>query len=156
MKKVYFDANVVVSYLLAGEKTQNERNAVLKLFQSTKRQEIMICITPLCVDEVLHSLFKVLKVQNKDLQYCRKESIRLLHQFLKLTLVSFESPNYEIEDIQTIGKYMLTYSLRSRDAFHVVASKKLHCDSFFTFDTDFDELFTNKVLINARETYTII
>ncbi|KKT31004.1 MAG: hypothetical protein UX04_C0005G0004 [Microgenomates group bacterium GW2011_GWF2_45_18] len=136
-KRIYFDANAIIPIFLA--EIQTERHVqVMRVIEDAMNDSSLLFVTPLCVDEVLYSMFRFFRSTNTLHAQAIDEIFEKLSALLAMEFFQYESATSSVSDIQTIHSYMTLYNLQPRDAFHLLNYKKLKCDAFFTFDTDFD------------------
>lgn len=148
MLKCYLDSNVLIGY---GYQESIFRDRSLNLMKLLMPGKYSIYISPLAIDEFLHSFSFLLKQNGVT----KKEILKLLHQSLS-DIISFPNislvnpPTDENKQFKVIN-YMKEYNLKPRDAYHLLIMKEQNIEYFATFDTDFREVFRDGLVKNMGE-----
>ena len=136
MTKCYLDSNVLVYY--KNELSESNLKAK-KIISSLLKKNVAFCISSLVLDEFLHAIIR--------------EKLVVLKQTLSevLDLPKLEIINAPIEKQVhlKIVDIMEEYTLRPRDAYHLLICLENNIDGFATFDQDFKKVFKAKVLEKA-------
>jgi predicted nucleic acid-binding protein len=143
MPKCYLDSNILVYF--KDESSPFHRQVVSQI-GSLLEQEAQFFISPLVLDEFLHSfkqglIFKYKKV--KDLPQKLKAALTEVLSLPKLSLVN---PPLDFPKQLKVVDLMSKYYLRPRDAYHLLTMQFNDIDSFFSFDNDFKLVFAAKIL----------
>ncbi len=145
MLKCYLDSNVLIGY---SYQESIFRGRSLDLMEFLMPGKYSIYISPLAIDEFLHSFSFLLKRNGVT----NKEILKLLHQSLS-DIISFPNiflvnPSNDKNNQLKVLEYMKEYNLKPRDAYHLLIMKEKDIDYFATFDTDFKEVFRKGVVEN--------
>lgn len=141
MKNCYLDSNVLIYF-----KTEDVKQHPLAVncLNRLLKSQTNLYLSPLVLDEFLYVVFYLLK-KDTGLQ-----SFALLKKFLndilmipRLTILNPPADNTSQLKIISL---MQKYSLKPRDAYHLLIMQTNHIDSFATFDTDFTKVFRSKTL----------
>lgn len=145
MTKCYLDSNVLIylkDELSVGFSKSRD------LVESLILQNIDLTVSPLCLDEFLHEFGKALrkKIPEKDF-FTHLE--RALASILALPHLSIVNPPTDPNAHLNVVSLMRTYSLRPRDAYHLLTMQTNGIDGFATFDNDFARVFAANLLVKA-------
>lgn len=145
MTKCYLDSNVLIYF-------KDERSIGFarsrELIEKLTSQHISLCVSPLCLDEFLYEVGKALRKKTPEKDFFANLA-KSLASILELPDLSIVNPPTNINHHIEIVSFMKTYSLRPRDAYHLLTIQSNDIDSFATFDTDFTKVFAAKLLIRA-------
>lgn len=132
MKKCYLDSNVLINF----------KNVQSPFYQETKvlltnltNASYRLYVSSLTLDEFLYQLQQILLYQ-KQRNIFSKLSLAL-KSILDLPRLSLVSPLVNKKSHLKIINYMENYSLRPRDAYHLLTMKENKIRSLITFDQDF-------------------
>lgn len=141
MKKCYLDSNILV--YLKNEDVL-EHGKTVSFLEQLIRSETHLFISPLVLDEFLHSIrLALLMSKNKNAFPLLKSSF---DDILDLPLLSIVNPPSEIVSQKKIVGYMEKYFLRPRDAYHLLIMVSNGIDHFATYDYDFEKIFKSGLL----------
>ncbi len=138
----YLDTNVLVSFLQ--EDSLNHQKSI-SLITKLASQNLILCISPLCLDEFLHSLRKIhyhktkTNIQNKSIY-------NYLKKILSLPYLEIVNPPFSIKSQLQIPLLMDKFKLSPRDAYHLLTIRHHKIKHFVTFDSDFELVFKNTSL----------
>lgn len=110
--------------------------ASVETIVSLIQEKSQLCISPLVLDEFLYVLSYILKKTGTS-----ELLDPSLHDILQLPELKIITTPAEKEAQAMILNYMEHYSLRPRDAYHLLTMKYHDITHFFTFDTDFEKVF---------------
>lgn len=144
MQKCYLDSNFLV-YIKNENSPYFQRASSLICELISK--EVVLYISPLALDEFLHSFLMELRQKNYIDIYSGLQ--KALDSILKLPKLCLINPPVEIEAQKRIVGLMKKYQLRARDAYHLLTMVYNKIDSFATFDSDFKKVFEDKLIIRA-------
>lgn len=136
MMKCYIDANVLVSYQLSKSPFHSASKNILKKLY---RDRVETYTSPLALDEYTHAIKRVLL--HKKLQPIDRILQQTLHNITALRNVKLINPPPNMDAQKLILDYMKNYSLKPRDAYHLLTMKHHTISHFATFDTDFKKVF---------------
>lgn len=137
----YLDSNILV-YLKEVSATQHKQSIVM--LEKLVSNEYVLCVSPLCLDEFLYTAFVYLKKAGvKDVA---KELKQYLGAILKIPNLTIINPPIEKSSQYKVIAYMGKFSLRPRDAYHLLAIKANKIKYLATFDKDFDKVFEARIL----------
>lgn len=145
MKRCYLDANVLVYF--KDESSPYHAQAISTL-EKLVENKFTLYISPLVLDEFLYVLTYYLK-QTRAADYATQLKRHLLSIFTIPNLSIVSPPDDKKKHIKVID-YIVSCSLRPRDAYHLLTMKEHKIKYFATFDTDFDQLFEKDVLKRVR------
>ena len=137
MKKCFLDSNILVYLkddLSIYHKVASQK--ISKLVSS----DIFLYISPLVLDECLYVFRSVL--MKKKIPQFHKELHRAVAEILQLPLLLLVNPPLTSGHQLRIVEYMEEFSLKPRDAYHLLTIISNNIDSFVTFDTDFKKVFS--------------
>ncbi|OGG27070.1 hypothetical protein A2960_02925 [Candidatus Gottesmanbacteria bacterium RIFCSPLOWO2_01_FULL_39_12b] len=143
MKKCYLDSNLLV-YLKNESSPHHVKSATI--ISTLVKKETSIFISPLTIDEYLHSF-------QREMRYYKHTNIfptlkSTLDDILHIPLLTIINIPADYNDQLKIVELMEKFSLHSRDAYHLQIMLKNTIDFFATFDTDFKKVFAAKILRN--------
>lgn len=140
-QKCYLDSNFLV-YLKNEDAKEHE--AALAILKNLFRRDFGIYISSLCLDEFIY-------VVNHLLQKPQNERTKVIKTVLREML---SLPNLEIingptdKDLHlSIPELMEKYTLKPRDAYHLLIMKYNQIKHLATFDNDFKKVFKNKEIM---------
>lgn len=141
MPKCYLDSNVLIYW---DNKTSIKHQASLQIIQKLEKSGIVPVISSLVLDEFLHAIaLEARKHKTADVYNAARESLDNLLQLPSLYLIN---PPTDTDKQQEVVNLMEKFSLRPRDAYHLLTMQANEIDSFATFDTDFTAVFAAKIL----------
>ncbi|MBI5614052.1 type II toxin-antitoxin system VapC family toxin [Candidatus Gottesmanbacteria bacterium] len=145
MTKCYLDSNVLI--YLKDERSfgyQRSRKTIEKLVV----QNISLYVSPLCLDEFLHGFGKALRSKTPEKEFFTNLE-RALVSIFKFPQLFIINPPTNLETHAQIISLMETYSLRPRDAYHLLTMQENKINGFATCDKDFEKVFASKILERA-------
>lgn len=144
MAACFLDSNVCCGYLIP---KHIAHNSCVSLIQNFIQQKYLMCISPLVLDEIIHTIMKDAIIYTKK---TRPQALKLAQKSLDIILnlpqLSLINPPHEIEKQSTVIKFMAKYSLKPRDAYHLLTIKHHRIKYFATLDHDFDNVFAKTSL----------
>lgn len=137
----YLDANVCVAYLQLPHVFHSQ---ALNLLKKIRSEKISPSISPLCLDETIHILLRDGQANKvpKYLSITRQHIAKLL-RVPKLTIVN---PPHDPKSQLKTFKFIKTFNLKPRDAYHLLIMKHHKIKHFATFDNDFDLVFASRAI----------
>ncbi len=140
MGKCYLDSNVLVYFKdeAAPQYTQAGQKLALLL-----EKDCQFFVSPLVLDEFLHGARRTFLKDSVDLY---TPLARALESILDIPSLTIVNPPTDIFAQKQVVSLMKKYSLRPRDAYHLLIMQTNDIESFVTFDTDFRRVFSAKVL----------
>lgn len=144
MQKCYLDSIFLV--YIKNENSSYHQKASSLIFELASK-EVDLYISPLALDEFLHSFLMELK--QKDYKDIFSGLQKALDDILKLPKLHLINPPVEIEAQRRIVGLMKKYQLRARDAYHLLTMVYNGIDSFATFDSDFKKVFDDKLVTSV-------
>lgn len=144
MKKCYLDSNFLVYW--KNDQAPQYKEAVTTLL-TLRERDISIFVSPLILDEFIHAI--ILEARNHRSKHVFDDASIALKTLLDLPLLSVINPPTDRESHLKVIPLMQTYSLRPRDAYHLLTMQSNDIDGFATFDTDFAKVFAAKLLMRA-------
>ncbi|MBI3955790.1 type II toxin-antitoxin system VapC family toxin [Candidatus Gottesmanbacteria bacterium] len=145
MTKCYLDSNVLI-YLKDEHSLGFEQSSALIRHLTAHR--VSLYVSTLCLDEFLHEFGKALRKKTKENEFfdSLEEALTSILQFPELLIVN---PPSDPDSQTRVISLMREYSLRPRDAYHLLTMQANDIDGFATFDTDFTRVFAAKLLVKA-------
>lgn len=141
MKTCYLDANVLVYY----KDPSSAFNQISKdIIQKLIEEKWIICISPLTIDEFLYALIGLLKIAGKTNYFVYL--VKYLNSVLAIPNLKINNPPEDLKKNSKIVGLMKKYSLRPRDAYHLLTILEHKVTHFATFDTDFEKVFKGGVV----------
>lgn len=110
-----------------------------------RKQNVSIFVSPLVLDEFIHAVILEAKINHS--KHIFDDAGRALNDFLELPLLSIINLPTDRDSHKKIIPLMQTYSLRPRDAYHLLTMLENDIDGFATFDKDFRKVFAAKLLV---------
>lgn len=137
MKKCFLDSNILVYF--------KDDLSVYHKVASQKISELVssgteFYISTLVLDEFLYVFQSVLMIKKIPQPY--KELQRAVIEILQLPLLSLINPPFTSRQQLQVVKYMEEFSLKPRDAYHLLTIISNNINSFATFDADFKKVFS--------------
>lgn len=135
-KKCYLDANILIYFKDISSLYHLES---VSLIEKLVKEKFEILISPLCLDEFLHVVALYLKkIRSKKLE---EELKNYLNSILSIPNLSLVNPSKN-KDLQIrVVDYMVDFSIRPRDAYHLFIIKGNKIKFMATFDKDFKAVF---------------
>lgn len=144
MNKCYLDSNFLCFF--KDETSKNHSQTINALIKITNNG-LTPCISSLVLDEFLHAMkLKFIKQGTKNYFSSLRTLLREVLQLPKLELIHTSK---ELSDHEIVVDLMEKYSLKPRDAYHLLTIKNNNVDYLATFDSDFDKVFDLTNLKNA-------
>lgn len=144
-KVCYLDANVLAYLKDASSEQHSECVSIIKKLII---EGYTLNTSPLGIDEFLYVVYTSLR--KLSLEEPINELKKSLESVLSLpTLTIINPPLDKASQIKVIG-YIKKFSLRPRDAYHLITMKSHKIKYLFTFDKDFDKVFKAKVVRSVR------
>lgn len=144
MKKVtnscYLDSNILIYFQDSKSPFYREtREMVSKLV----KEEVSLVISPLVIDEYIYN-------SSVSSDKVKKESLKMVKQslseILKLPQIVLANPPLKIKKQFKVLKLMEKYSLKPRDAYHLLIILENKIKSLATFDSDFENVFAKGIV----------
>lgn len=145
MKKCYIDSNILVYFK---DDDSIGFKSCCDLIVKLTSEETILYISPLCLDEFMYQFGIALKKKFPKEQIYKNLRISL-ESILEIPLINIINPPTDFEAQEKIIELMEKYSLRPRDAYHLLTMQMNNIDSFATFDNDFKKVFAEKILQKA-------
>jgi len=136
MKKCYLDSNILIAF--KDEESSFHQKASQTLERLIK-ESYKLFISSLVLDEFLFQTKNILRQHKK-----KKTDERLFlvfRQVLKLPDLYLINPPVEKKKHLKIVKFITEFSLRPRDAYHLLIMEENKIGYFATFDNDFKKVF---------------
>jgi len=141
MPKCYLDSNLLIYW---DNKSSAKHHAASILIERLEKAETTLYISPLVLDEFLHAIIlEARKVKSLDIYTTAMEA---LNNLLELPLLFIVNPPPDFDSQKAVVRLMQEYSLRPRDAYHLLTMQANKIHSFATFDSDFSKVFATKIL----------
>lgn len=143
IKKCYLDSNFLI-YLKNEDSPFNSQasNLIKKILKTNLRP----IISPLVLDEFIHQ-FRLLSINQKikpsTIFTNTTEALKQIFNLPNLTIVN--PPNSKKSQLKIV-KLMEKFSLRPRDAYHLLIMQHHNIKYFTTFDNDFKKVFSSKIV----------
>ena len=144
MTKCYLDSNVLIYWTNELAPLHTQANTTIETVQKNK---VDVCLSPLVLDEFLHAT--LLRARLNYIKDPYADVILALQRVLEIPLLSVVNPPIDPSRHIEVVSLMKTYSLRPRDAYHLLTMQSNDIDGFATFDTDFSRVFAAKLLTKA-------
>ncbi len=139
MNKCFLDSNILI--YLKDDSSANHLKTV-KSVRNLIKNRTRLFISPLCLDETIHSFSIIFK---KDFEKVTK----VIYELLDIPLLEIVNPPTSINENKRVLSLMKDYNLRPRDAYHLLTMQANNIDGFATFDNDFKKVFASKILQKA-------
>lgn len=140
----YLDANVLVFFVNSSSLFHQE---AVELLEYAVEQRFVLNISSLVIDEAVHAMKRTLasspRIGKNRADGALKEALEMILSLPDLTIV--QPPTSVAKNAKVIG-LMKMYSLRARDAFHLLTMQEHHISYYATFDSDFDAVFDQGTL----------
>lgn len=150
MKACYLDANVLV-YLK--DSSSEQHNECVSLIKKLIIEKYNFYVSPLGIDEFLYVVYSSLrKLDAKDPISELKKSLESVLNLPTLTIIN--PPLDKASQIKVI-EYIRKFSLKPRDAYHLLTMKGHKIKYLFTFDRDFDKVFNAKIVKSINEAFSV-
>ena len=145
MKACYLDANVLVYLKDISSEQYNECVSIIKKLIIEGHR---LNISPLGIDEFLYVVYSSLrKLGAKDPINELKNSLESVLNLPTLTIIN---PPFDKASQIKVIEYIRKFSLRPRDAYHLLIMESHKINYFLTFDSDFDKVFKAKAVKSVR------
>ncbi|MBI5619731.1 type II toxin-antitoxin system VapC family toxin [Candidatus Gottesmanbacteria bacterium] len=144
MTKCYLDSNFLAYWKNRGVPQYKETQRIVEQLQ---QNETLLYVSPLVIDEYIHAMMGEARVNKHYNPYEVAE--KSLNDLLALPLLTIVPTPWDIPSQTQMLTFMKTYSLRPRDAYHLLTMQANDIDGFATFDTDFARVFAAKLLTKA-------
>ena len=137
-KTCYLDSNALV-YLK--DISAEQHGECVSVITNLITEGYNLYISPLGIDEFLYVVYFTLR-KNKS-KAVIKELKNALSSILSLPMLTIINPPLEKSSQVKAIEYMERFSLRPRDAYHLLIMKQHKINNFLTFDSDFDKVFNS-------------
>ena len=135
-KTCYLDANALV-YLK--DVAAEQHNECVSIITRLITEGYNLYVSPLGIDEFLYVVYFTLrKNKSKTVINELKNSLSSILSLPMLTIIN--PPLQKSSQIEAV-EYIERFSLRPRDAYHLLTMKHHKIKHFLTFDRDFDKVF---------------
>lgn len=143
MKKCYLDSNILIYFK---DKDSNLHTQTKNLIKNLFKENFSLAISPLVLDEFLHSLNWVF--QQKKLPKNKGSELlqECLNDILNLPDLEVINPPNDIKSQKEIPTIMEQFDLRPREAYHFLTMSSDGIEVFATFDNDFEYIFEQQIL----------
>lgn len=141
----YLDSNFLL-YFKNEDAIQHKET--VKVLEKLVNQSIKLYISPLVIDEFIHSLKYLLLSKSSTINYY-EYARKVLGELLLLPQIEIVSAPTDVSSQFQVIDLMEKYSLNPRDAYHLLIITSNNINSFATFDNDFKKVFADKFLIKA-------
>lgn len=133
----FLDANICISYIqLPHQFHEKAVTLISKLIQT----QIIPTVSPLVLDEFLYII-------KRDYQYKNILKVKAhLAELLSIPNLLILNPSSEVKQQLKVVDLMNKFSLKPRDAYHLMTVQTQKIKYFATFDNDFSQVFKEKVL----------
>lgn len=138
----YLDANFLVYLVQEDDPKHAKTKELLISLISTK---VSLYISPLCLDEYIHTLRRSYQARNKK-QIPKNYLTTLIKQVLLLPNLRIINPPVDSKSQLKIVNFLDNFKLRPRDAYHLLTIKHHKIKSIATFDKDFETVFRKSSL----------
>jgi len=138
IKKCYLDTNILIGFKHEDSIFYKRSKKLLKNLIS---ESFTLYISPLVLDEFLFQIKLIL--QRQQIYKLINEYLREILNIPKLKIIN---PPLSKQKQHQVLNYMEKYSLRPRDAYHLLIIKENKISHFATFDKDFKKVFKAKVI----------
>lgn len=132
MKKCYLDSNVLINFKNIQSPFHQE---TIELLTELANASYKLYISSLTLDEFLYQLQQILLFQKQKNIF--QKLFSALKSILDLPRLSLANPSVDKKNHLKIIEYMKNYSLRPRDAYHLLVMKENKIGGLLTFDQDF-------------------
>lgn len=140
-QKCYLDSNVQIYWDNKESVNHQSASAIVKKLENDGTDPV---ISPLVIDEFIHAVvLEARKDASRNVYDIASESLHNLFQLPSLAVVN---PPNDFESQKAVVKLMEKFSLRPRDAYHLLTMQANKINSFATFDSDFSKVFVAKTL----------
>ncbi len=143
MRRCYLDSNVLIYF--KDEQAPQYSQAKEKM-ATLLEKDCQFFVSPLVLDEFIHGARKTF-LKNQTNLY--SPLARALESILAIPYLTIINPPTDIFAQKQVVSLMKKYSLRPRDAYHLLIMETNEIEGFATFDSDFRGVFAAKVLIKA-------
>lgn len=144
MTKCYLDSNVLVYWKNDQAPQHVEASDTLARL---RQNDVLTFLSPLVLDEYVHAIIVEAKRHNARDPF--DIAATAMRDALALPLLSIVNPPTDPDAHAGVVSLMKTYSLRPRDAYHLLTMQTNGIDGFATFDTDFTKVFAARLLMKA-------
>jgi len=138
--KCYLDANFLIYFL---DSTSLHHQSAFKAMTRLINQSYIPCISSLVLDEVMYIIQKYARMQKKSVHLFIVQAMKHIQSIPQIKLLPIPST---WKDQCTVVRYMKTYKLNPRDAYHLLVMKSHNVRVCATFDQDFSSLYEKHVL----------
>lgn len=146
MSNCYIDSNVLVNLKFTKSSHHKRASRILEILNP---DDFQIYISSLTIDEIIHSLNFLLKHDG----YAKKGRELYLENAIKSILglphLEIINPPTDKTKNKSVLKLMKEFSLRPRDAYHLLTMQEHDIKNFATFDNDFRKVVEKKVIIKV-------
>ncbi|MEK7517593.1 MAG: type II toxin-antitoxin system VapC family toxin [Patescibacteria group bacterium] len=146
-KTCYLDANILVFFK---ESSSDQHDQAVSIIERLVADNFKLFVSPLALDEFLYAALRYLRKKNTHDQDIKKELKDLLSSILEIPNLEIINPptakNLQIKVVDLITDF----SLRPRDAYHLLIMKTHKIKYFLTFDSDFYKVFKANVVKSVR------
>ncbi len=141
--KCYLDSNVLVYFT---DELSPEYDEAQKIVEFLNPENWKIFISPLTLDECLHSLqviFRIAKIPSIEVSRLLDKALSSILELDNLEIIN--PPTDKFANARVV-RLMEEYNLHPRDAYHFLIMQENGISHFATFDKDFKKVFAQKIL----------
>lgn len=146
MTTCYLDSNVVVG-LIDGDSVHHSR--AQKAIEDLAQKDVGLVVSPLVLDEFLYVMKYLLGEKYREPSVMRRRLSRVYTQFISLSMLKVVDVPTDKEAQLLVLEFMRLFSLRPRDAYHLLTLTMHQVEYFATFDTDFEAVFESGFVKSA-------
>lgn len=144
MTKCYLDSNTLIYWTNELAPLHDKANSIIETIQ---KNEVDSYLSPLVLDEFLHAM--LLRARLNRMEDPHADVMLAIQKMLNLPRIFIINPPTETHYHIEVISLMKTYSLRPRDAYHLLTMQTNGIDGFATFDNDFARVFAANLLEKA-------
>lgn len=136
--KCYLDANILLYFSIT---SSQQHSSTVELVEKLLHNGLKLYISSLVLDEFVHGLLRVLRKDKHTHSFeAMSTSFNAILQFPHLKIVN--PPTDPVSQLHILT-YIKDYSLKSRDAYHLLTIRHHGISHFATFDADFEKVFAD-------------
>ena len=140
-KTCYLDTNILIFYK---DTSSDQHNQAISIIEKLVADNFTLFTSSLALDEFLFTaLYYLRKKKAKDV---RSELKDLLSSILEIPNLEIVNPSTDKDQQIKVVDLIADFSLRPRDAYHLLIALENKIQYLATFDSDFDKVFKTKIV----------
>lgn len=141
--KCYLDSNVLIYFL---DRKSPYHKKTIDLLAKLDPSKYTLFISPLVIDEFLYAMKRIMTLEGMQSEQIFNYLGKAYDAVIVLKNLDIAPFSIDKSINRKVIPLMEQFSLRPRDAYHLLTMQENDIDEFATFDNDFKHVFAGKLL----------